>query len=197
MDHPQNVDNVRRTLSCNSSEGKVKHVVGKLEDCWIKLAHSESNLFLFNELLKRNISTRDVFYFALKQAKIRKVYKKLDPPLSKTAMKSKLNDACAMTHKLKHKLNKVKDELLAATNNKRFRQKRIIKQVRLKIESLKESLKSKNLDKIARYESLQGRMADAQESMSFTLPESIERFADLKVFGTEDLVTGDVEIDPP
>ena len=156
----------------NCSEGKVKHVVGKLEKCWTKLVHTESNMFLFNELLKRNISTRDVFFFALKQAKIRKIYKKLDPPLSKVAMKSKLNDACAMAHRLRQELNRVRQNLLMATGNRKFKQKKLIKQTRLKIESLRTFLKAKNIDKISRYESLQIKMVDAQEASSFKIPES-------------------------
>ena len=56
-----------RTLSLENSKGKVKNVVGKLDKCWVKLAHTESNVYFFNELLKRDISTRDIFYFALKQ----------------------------------------------------------------------------------------------------------------------------------
>ena len=110
-----------QALSSTSSKGKVKHVVCKLEECWLKLAQTESNVFLFCELLKRNISTRDVFYFALKQAKIRRVHKKLDPPLTKAAMRAKLNDACATANRLRQKLKKIKLDLLSATGNKRFK----------------------------------------------------------------------------
>ena len=196
MDLIQNLQNDGRTLS-NCSEGKVKHVVGKLEKCWTKLVHTESNMFLFNELLKRNISTRDVFFFALKQAKIRKIYKKLDPPLSKVAMKSKLNDACAMAHRLRQELNRVRQNLLMATGNRKFKQKKLIKQTRLKIESLRTFLKAKNIDKISRYESLQIKMVDAQEASSFKIPESLEKFSNLKIFSSENLLKDGAEIDPP
>ena len=172
-------------------------MVGKLEKCWKKLAQTESNVFLFSELLKRDISTQDIFFFALKQAKIRKVHKKLDPPLSRAAMRSKLNDACAMAIRQRQELKKLKLELLHSVEDKRFKQKRMVKQIRLNVESFKQTLKAKDMNKITRYELLQNRMKEAQENSTFVLPKSLEKFRDLMVFSSGKIVLDGAEIDPP
>ena len=114
------------------SNGKVNSVVSQLVINWRKLIGSECNVHLFATLLKKGISTRDIYSFASKQAKLRKVCKSIDMPLTKTAMRSKLNDACAFSARQRRVVNKLKRELLKATGYKRYKQMKILKQIKEK-----------------------------------------------------------------
>ena len=115
------------------SNRKANTVVGKLVKNWRILIHTECNINFFTKLLKLNISTRDIHSFILKQAQLRKVLKDLDKPLSRTAMRMKLNDSCAFLMRQRRIVNKAKQDLLKAVGGKRFKQKKIIKQVREKM----------------------------------------------------------------
>ena len=112
-------------------------------------------------------------------------------------MRSKLNDACAMANRLRQDLRRLKLELLQVVDNKRFKQKRLVRQARQKIESLKHILRAKNEAKVVRYESLQKRRVEAQETSSFVIPDSLEKFKDLKIFSSDNLMVDGAEIDPP
>ena len=138
-----------------ASNGKVNTVVKQLVITWRQLIRTESNIQLFASLLKKGISTRDVYSFATKQAKLRKVCRGLDKPLTRAAMRCKLNDACAFCVRLRHKLSKLRRDLLRATDFKRFKQKKILKQVRDKMHVERLELKQKNAEKLKRYEAIQ------------------------------------------
>ena len=73
------------------SDGKAKTVVSRLVKSWRQLIGAECNMVFFSKLLSKNISTRDIHSFIKTQAKLRKAYKGLDKPLSRHAMRSKLN----------------------------------------------------------------------------------------------------------
>ena len=176
---PQNLQ-VDIMKTSRSSYDKVKTVTGRLVDIWTKLINTESNIFLFSELIKHGISTNDVHSFLLSQAKLRKVNTNLDPPMSRSAMRAKLNDAAAYLVRLKQSLAKVKRDILKAVGNKCYMQRKIIRQVRFKIEDKRKILASRVNKKIKRYLDIQGKMK--VDSLSFTLPELIKEFDDLSVF---------------
>ena len=116
------------------SNGEVNLVVSELVKNWRKLISSECNIKFFTSLLNNNISTRDIHSFVQKQAELRKVHKKLDKPMTRCAMRSKLNDACAFSVRQRRLVDKIKKRLLNVIGNKRFKFRRIIKQVRAKLE---------------------------------------------------------------
>ena len=91
-------------------------------------------IHLFSQLIRLNISTRDVHSFLMAQARLRKT---LNPPMSKAAMKVKLNNAAAYACKLNNEISKLKRALLKATGKKRCKQKRIIMRIRNKILKIK------------------------------------------------------------
>ena len=95
------------SMKKRSSYGEVKAVVGKLVKIWTKLISTESNIHLFSQLIRLNISTRDVNSFLVGQAKLRKIHTSLDPIMSRIAMKAKLNDAAAFSLRLKQEVNKI------------------------------------------------------------------------------------------
>ena len=124
------VDNLTSSSKNDSPIGKVKAVVSKLVENWRQLISSESNVDLFAKLLKRHISTRDIYFFLKKQAMHKKVHKELDQPLSRKAMRSKLNDACAFSIRQRRVVNRLKSDLLKATGYKRYKQRKIIAQIK-------------------------------------------------------------------
>ena len=115
------------------STGKVNTVVCKLVKNWRLLYSTESNIHLFSNLLSKNICTRDIHSFLFKQAKLRKVHKDMDKPMSRAAMRAKLNDACAFANRQRRVVNQIKRELLKAAGNKKSVQREILKQVRAKL----------------------------------------------------------------
>ena len=114
------------------------------------LEGAKRNIKLFSKLLNKNISTRDIYSFLSKQAQIKKVHKGLSKPMSSAAMRSKLNDACAFTNRQRRVVNKLKRDLLKATGNRKFKQRRIIKQIRVKMDEEKHIQLSKDDKKVAR-----------------------------------------------
>ena len=169
-----------------SSYGQVKAVIGNLVKVWTKLNSTESNIYLFSQLIKRNISTRDVHSFLVKQAKLRKIHTSLDPPMSRAAMKAKLNDAFAHSLRLKQEIVKLKRELLKATGFKRYKQMKIIKQVKSRMNSEKFDLFRENDKKIQRYSDAQKEVL--QTEAVFSVPDSIKEFENLIAFRKDGFV---------
>ena len=107
MVSPSTFENLHdKTMKTGSSYGKVKSVTGRLVDTWTKLTNTESNIYLFSELIRLGISTNDVHAFLKNQAKLRRINTNLDPPMSKSAMKAKLSDAVSFLNRLKQSVAK-------------------------------------------------------------------------------------------
>ena len=187
--------NLTTTAMNQVSNGKVKSVVGRLVRNWRQLLASECNMKLFTNLLNRNISTRDIHSFVQKQADIRKVHKGLDKPMTRAAMRSKLNDAAAFTMRQRRVVNSLKKDLLKATGNKKFVQKRIVKQVRDKLFEERNMQLKNDEDKLQRYAKLQSEMLNEAQPQSVQLPASLEMFRSVKAFGPAP--TQEFSQDPP
>ena len=171
-----------------ASDGKVNTVVSKLVNSWRQLIGSESNVHLFTQLLKKGISTRDVHSFVSKQAKLRKVLKGLDKPLSRAAMRTKLNDACAFNVRQKRVVSKLKRDLFDATGQRVFKQRKIIMQVRAKMDEERKILKKSVLKKVSRYQEIQSLINDDKSIKPSTLPASIQDYSNLKAFSQPEAV---------
>ena len=156
---------------------------------------SECNIDLFSVLLKKGISTRDVHSFVQKQTKLKKVCRDFDKPLSLTAMRSKLNDACSFSHRQRRVVNKLKKDVLKATGFKRYKTMKIVKQVRELVRKEKLVQSQKNKTKIARYEKVQAQINSKVSQEAFKLPASIAQFSCLKAFSPPQNV--DVPDEPP
>ena len=177
------------------SDGKVNSVVSELARNWRKLNSSECNVKLFTSLLNKNISTRDIYFFIKKQADLRKVNKGLDRPLSRKAMRSKLNDACAFSVRQRRLVNQLKKKLLLATGNMRFKHRRIIKELRVKLDKEKRLQIQKDELKIKRYVELQAELEKDVQAKKLRLPASLTDYSDLKAFNTD--VSKPPEMEPP
>ena len=154
--------------------GKAKMVVSKLVKSWRQLNSAECNMTFFSNLLSKNICTRDIHSFILKQAGLRKSIKQLDIPLSKKAMKSKLSDACSFALKQRRMVGNLKRELLQAVGRKRYTHRRIIKQLRDKFSAEKKCQEEKDLEKVQRYLSIQSQMMKQTDENMHSIPASIQ-----------------------
>jgi len=114
-----------------------------------------------------------------------RIYKDFDKSMTRATVRAKLNDACAFSIRQRRDVNKIKRELLKATEYKRFKQRRIINQVRVKMpnESLPQIKKDEN--KVLRYADLQSKMHQEHQVQELRLPASISQFQDLKAFGPD------------
>ena len=130
--------------------GMAKSVVSKLVKCWRQLNSAECNVTFFSNLLNKNISTRDIHSFIMKQAGLRKVSKDLDLPLSRKAMRAKINDACSFASRQKRLLTKLKKDLLQEMHNKVYAHRRLLKRIREKMIAEKRLQVENDLKKVQR-----------------------------------------------
>ena len=185
------LDNTTNVSSC----GKAKTVVSKLVKAWRKLNHAECNASFFSSLLSKNISTRDIHSFISKQAGIRKTKKDLDKPLSRKAMRAKLNDACAFANRQKRIVNHLKKELLKAVDMKVYTHRRTIKQIRDKMSLEKKEQMDKDVKKVQRYEAIQSDINTESQKQKLSIPASIQHFASIKAFNPPQETP--IHMDPP
>jgi len=61
----------------------------------MKLNETEANMNMFGHMIKNRVATNDVRSFVRKQSDMKRTSNKYDLKLSRTAMRRKLNDACA------------------------------------------------------------------------------------------------------
>ena len=172
------LDNATNPNSC----GKANKVVSRLVHSWRLLNRAECNVSFFSKMLCKNISTRDIHSFVKKQASLRKVQKELDKPLSRRALRSKLNDAGAYIVRQKRTVQNLKKELLAAVGNKRYLHRRILKQIREKLTIEKKVQLNKDSLKIKRYESIQAKMDRENRENTFEIPPQIQHFKEILAF---------------
>ena len=106
-------------------------------------------------------------------------------PVSRVAMKAKLNDACAFINRQRRVVNKLKRDLLVATGNKRFKQRRILKQIRVKLAKEKQDQILHDNKKVDRYVRLQTEMMKEAQAKKFKLPASLSEFSKIKALNKE------------
>ena len=79
-------------------------------------------------------------------------------PLSKNAMRSKLNDACAFVLRQKRVVQGLKRDLLKAFSNKRFKHRRVLSQIKAKIEVERKLHLQNDMLKLDRYKKIQAQV---------------------------------------
>ena len=85
----------------------------------MKLAETESNILMFNSMIRRHVATNDVKQFAIKQAAQCRVYKSISLKLEKVAMKLKRADALAYAKRLRQEKYKIKQNLISTFEDKK------------------------------------------------------------------------------
>ena len=91
----------------------------------ISLIEVETNIKLFNDLIRKRIPTNDIRHFTLKQAAQCRVYQQPNHKLEMVAMKMKRKDALAQAKRLRQKKKKTKYLLLGVSAEPNKTKKRI------------------------------------------------------------------------
>ena len=81
-----------------------------------KLTETEVNIEMFGRMVRSGVATNDVHNFVVKQSDMKRVSQKYDLKLSKSAMKRKLSDACALASKLRQSKNRLRSSLIEEFN---------------------------------------------------------------------------------
>ena len=81
------------TPSVNScGQRDIEGIVHKLNETYMEIMKNESRIWLIRSIADNGLSTRDIYSFAYKQARLRSYYKILDNQTVKSAMRAKLKD---------------------------------------------------------------------------------------------------------
>ena len=120
-----------------SQTQKQKTVEGRLMSTTRALAATESNIFLFSTLKRLGLATNDVRSFVEKQTINRKVKVGVDANVKRSAMNSKLIDACAYAKRLRQDKNILKTRVLSKYRNQVAKGRRVLDEIHKKYLSIK------------------------------------------------------------
>ena len=84
----------------------------------VSIVETETNIIMFNRMLRKGLATNDVASFAMKQAARKKVYVEPDKKVIKAAMKSKRADAIAWLKRIRLTKFNTRKQLVETSNNK-------------------------------------------------------------------------------
>ena len=168
-------------------------LIDKLRVTHKKVVSDEMRIWLIRQLTDRGLTTRDIYSFVYKQAKLRSFYRILDKQTMKSAIHAKLKDL-RFTMKSKCKTKKHQEKcLLKLLGGRSYSLRRVIKKIKADTRKERDLLKTKYVKKIAHYESKQirsgGRVDRDQNSniISGTVPTVTPRYLDeystLSIFG--------------
>ena len=76
----------------SNGQGHIEGIIFKLRELHRKVMKNETRIWLIRSLSSRNLSTRDIYSFVFKQAKLRSHYRLLDKQTVKSATYAKLKD---------------------------------------------------------------------------------------------------------
>ena len=95
-----------------------------------KISTTEARAWLFNHLIGKKLTTRDIYFFALKQAQLRTENKDLDPLTIKFAMKAKQRDLKKTLDCLWRNKRSLEATLLLELNGRRYKFKKMLKKIK-------------------------------------------------------------------
>ena len=175
--------NVRRSSNGNLTyEG----TIGKLYETATKISTAEARLWLFKHLQKKKLTTRDIYFFAIKQAGQRLENKDPDPLTVKYAMLAKLRDIGSLISRLYRVRKKLEQDLFTELNEKRFKFRKEIKKVRELASQTKEKKIKDYEAKIEHYEKSQRKieMPGKKKTPDFSnKATSLTDYESLSIFG--------------
>ena len=105
--------------------------IDKLSEIYENIAVAEARKWLFEQLQRENLTTRDIYSFAVKQAQIRTENKEPDLATIKFAMKAKQRDIVTKLKTLHVEKDIKQSELLQSLNGRRFKHKKILKKMKI------------------------------------------------------------------
>ena len=156
----------------------MKNVEGKLWETLKLLAGTEGNIYLFSTLIKMGLATNDVRHFVYKQTVHRKSNKKVDNKLKRSAMQSKLSDACSYAKKLRQTKNSLRKKTLQKYQTDGQTGKRVYRDMVKKYRVLKNEMMYNADKKIQLYKEKE----DLQKSLKSIPPVTSDILSGLKLF---------------
>ena len=125
-----------RSQSENSDGPRhIEGILTKLEEIHRKVMKYETRIWLIRSLTSRGLTTRDVYSFVSKQAKIRSHYRVLDKQTVRSATRAKLKDLrLALYETFKEKKHQ-ENILLEIVDGRSYIARRKIRQIRRTRES--------------------------------------------------------------
>ena len=120
-----------------SQTQKTKTVEGRLLSMTLALAATECNIYLLSTLKKLGLATNDIKSFVEKQTINRKAKFGVDAKVRRSAMQSKIIDACAYAKRLRQDRNTLKKRVLTKYRNTVAKGRRIIDEIHKKYLSSK------------------------------------------------------------
>ena len=97
-----------------SQSNQKKMLEKAYRDICITLVETESNVMMFNKMIRKRVPTNDVRSFALKQAALCRVHKNVNSKIERVVMKIKRADALAYIKRLRQDKHRAKTSLLQA-----------------------------------------------------------------------------------
>ena len=134
-----------------SKTHKKQTVEGRLWRTYKALAATESNVYLFNTLKKQGLATNDVRNFVDKQRTNKKVKIHADSKVKKSAMQSKLTDACVYAKRLRQDKNSLKNKVTTKYRNNVAKGRRVLAEIHKRYLTQKDSDMEKAKKKVKFY----------------------------------------------
>ena len=153
-----------------SKTHKQKTVEGRLLSVTKALAATESNIYLFGTLKRLGLATNDVRNFVEKQTLSRRANFSTDSKVKRSAMQSKLTDACAYAKRLRQDKNTLKKRVISKYQNNVAMGRRVIDEIHKKYQYIK-NCEMKSADKKIKFyrerEKLTKTLIEAPDKNSF------------------------------
>ena len=128
--------NFIKTVS-DSKTQKSKTVEGQLWGTFRALAEAEGRVYLLSKLKSLGLATNDVKNFTEKQVLHKKMSSSIDYRVLRTAMRSKLSDACAHAKMLRQNKNTLKNRLTKKYQHHKSKRKHILEDMVRRYRQLK------------------------------------------------------------
>ena len=176
----QSVDSSTVTMS-----QKHKSVEGKLWEVFGAIARTEANMYLFGTLKSLGLCTNDVGNFVSKQRVHKKASLAVDTRVMRSAMHSKLTDACMHAKRLRQEKNKLKGKVL-----KKYQDKNVAKKILSNMVRKYRIVKSKALLKADKKISLYKERDVLEKSLKSAPPNTANILSGVNLFKNDQTELG-------
>ena len=185
--------------TCNrtrTSDGRPAHdgILSKLYKTYENISKLEARTWLFENLQRQNLTTRDIYYFALKQAQLRTENKEPDQQTIKFAMKAKQHDIRVSLSKLMVARKDLENNLLSELLGRKFKLRKIMKNVKLHGREIKEQKINSYKIKIKHYSTKQINSGGGPEIPAAKYANTA---SSLQAYGSLSIFRGPTAMPPP
>ena len=174
--------------SCASSkvQGQIDGLMSKLYKTHMDVMENETRIWLLKSLLKQNLSTNDVYAFAVTQAGLRTTKKSLDKSTMVSAMRAKVSDIKATVSDQYRTKVVVERELLRALDGRSYALRKRLKRISGDVKKQRIKLRNKFERKISHLKQKQRALTVEQRNncKPTVPPNRLARYSSLTIFGT-------------